>query len=110
MPPRFYRQALARDPNFVEAAADLVISRLSRTLARLAFGASGTTGGEVAHRPRSNAISEFAGKAHLALGLFFSFGHRQYEMALAEFNRTLELQPNNALAQRQCASVYPPSR
>src|SRR5262249_29548533 len=34
------------------------------------------------------------------------WGHRQYEMALAEFNRTLELQPNNALARQYCAYVY----
>src|SRR4029453_18118309 len=45
-------------------------------------------------------------EAHFALGLFFYFGHRQYELALAEFNRTLELQPNNALARAYCAWVY----
>src|SRR5262249_26089605 len=45
-------------------------------------------------------------EAHLARGLFFYFVHRQYEMALAEFNRTLELQPNNALAQQYCSWVY----
>jgi len=42
----------------------------------------------------------------LSLGLLFYFGHRQYEMALAEFNRTLELQPNSALARVACALVY----
>ena len=42
------------------------------TLVRLAFGASGTTGGEVAHRPRSNAISEFAGSA-LGAGVILLF-------------------------------------
>jgi serine/threonine-protein kinase len=45
-------------------------------------------------------------QAHFALGLFFYWGHRQYEDALGEFNRTLELQPNNALAQQYCAWVY----
>src|SRR4029453_2072092 len=45
-------------------------------------------------------------EAHFALGLFFYFGHRQYELALAEFNRTLELQPNNALARAYCGWVY----
>jgi hypothetical protein len=48
----------------------------------------------------------FSTEAHFALGLFFYFGHRQYENALAEFNRTLELQPNNALARQYCAWVY----
>jgi len=42
----------------------------------------------------------------LALGLFFYWGHRQYEAALAEFSRTLELQPNSALARLYRASVY----
>jgi tetratricopeptide (TPR) repeat protein len=42
----------------------------------------------------------------LALGLFFYWGHRQYENALAEFNRTLELQPNSADARAYCAWVY----
>jgi tetratricopeptide (TPR) repeat protein len=42
----------------------------------------------------------------LALGLFFYFAHRQYEMALAEFHRALELQPYNALVRLYCARVY----
>jgi tetratricopeptide (TPR) repeat protein len=42
----------------------------------------------------------------MALGLFFYWGHRQYQMALTEFNRTLELQPNSALARTYCAWVY----
>ena len=105
----FYRQALARDPNFVEAAADLVISRLSRHWLALPLAPAELQ--EVKSLiDRALTLSPNLPEAHLALGLFFSFGHRQYEMALAEFNRTLELQPNNALAQRQCASGLPPSR
>jgi tetratricopeptide (TPR) repeat protein len=38
--------------------------------------------------------------------LFFYYGHREYENALAEFNRTLELQPNNALARQYSAWIY----
>ena len=52
------------------------------------------------------ALAPNSPAAHLALGLFFYFVDRQYEMALAEFNRTLELQPNNALAREYCAWVY----
>src|SRR4029077_19485338 len=55
---------------------------------------------------RALALAPNSPEAHLALGAFFYFGHRQYEMALTEFNRTLELQPNNALARRYCAAVY----
>jgi tetratricopeptide (TPR) repeat protein len=55
---------------------------------------------------RALALAPDLPEAHLALGLWFYFGYRQYENALTEFNRALELQPNNALARRSCASVY----
>jgi serine/threonine-protein kinase len=55
---------------------------------------------------RALALTPNSSEARLALGLFFYLGHRQYEMALTEFNRTLELQPNNALARQYCAAVY----
>jgi tetratricopeptide (TPR) repeat protein len=55
---------------------------------------------------RALALSPNSPEAHGALGLFFYHGHRQYEMALTEFNRTLELQPNNALAQQYRGYVY----
>ena len=38
------------------------------------------------------------GEAHVAHGLFHYYGYRQYEEALAEFQRALQLQPNNAQA------------
>jgi tetratricopeptide (TPR) repeat protein len=38
--------------------------------------------------------------------VFFYWGHRQYDEALVEFNRTLELQPNNASARQFCGWVY----
>ena len=45
-------------------------------------------------------------EAHYALGLFYYWGHRQYANALSEFQRTLELQPNNASARQFCGWVY----
>ena len=69
----FYRQALARDPNFAEAAAELAQSRLSRHWWPFAFGASGTRRGKVAHRPRSGAGSKFAGSA-LGAGIILFIG------------------------------------
>jgi len=55
---------------------------------------------------RALALAPNSPEAHSALGSFFYWGHRQYEAALMEFNRTLELQPNNALARQNCAAVY----
>src|SRR5205809_4691454 len=101
----FYRQALARDPNFAEAAAELARSRLSRH-----WNVSPLAPAELEEVKslidRALALAPNSPEAHFSLGLFFYWGHRQYEMALTEFNRTLELQPNNADARAYCAWVY----
>ncbi len=101
----FYRQALARDPNFAEAAAELARNRLSRH-----WFVSPLAPAELEEVKslidRALALAPNSPEAHFALGLFFYWGHRQYENALAEFNRTLELQPNNADARAYCAWVY----
>jgi TolB-like protein/predicted Zn-dependent protease len=101
----FYRQALARDPKFAEAAAELTRSRLWRHwfIAPLAPAELEEVKSII---DRALALAPNSPEAHLALGLFLYHGHRQYEMALTEFNRTLELQPNNALARQYCAYVY----
>src|SRR5499426_2129057 len=92
----FYRQALARDPNFAEASAGLARIRLSRH-----WHISPLTSPELEEAKsiidHSLALAPNSPEAHFALGLFFYYGHRQYENALREFNRALELQPNNAL-------------
>jgi serine/threonine-protein kinase len=101
----FYRQALAQDPNFVRAAAELARSRLLRH-----WFISPLTATELEEVKslidRALALAPSSPEAHCALGLFFYWGHRQYENALTEFNRTLELQPNNASAQQYRAWVY----
>jgi TolB-like protein/class 3 adenylate cyclase/Flp pilus assembly protein TadD len=101
----FYRQALARDPNFAEAAAELVSSRVSRH-----WFISPLTAVDLEEVKsiidRVLAFAPNSPQAHLGLGLFFYHGHRQYQSALAEFNRTLELQPNNAWARQYCAWIY----
>jgi TolB-like protein/Flp pilus assembly protein TadD len=101
----FYRQALARDPNFADAAAGLARSRLRRH-----WFFSPLTPSQLKDVTsiidRALALAPNLPEAHLALGLFFYRGHRQYGIALTEFNRTLELQPNNALARKYSAWVY----
>jgi TolB-like protein/Tfp pilus assembly protein PilF len=100
----FYRQALARDPNFAEAAAELARSRLRRQ-----YFISPLAPAELEEVKsiidRALALAPNSPEAHLALGSFFG-NARQYENALTEFNRTLELQPNNALAQLGRGGVY----
>src|SRR5262245_18432896 len=101
----FYRQALARDPNFAEASAGLARIRLSRD-----WNISPLTSLELEEAKsiidHSLALAPNSPEAHFALGFFFYYGRRQYENALTEFNRALELQPNNALARQWCAYVY----
>jgi serine/threonine-protein kinase len=41
------------------------------------------------------AIAPHFAQGHVALGTYFYFGYRQYDQALAEFQRAIELQPNN---------------
>ena len=45
-------------------------------------------------------------QAHIALGVFHYYGSRQYESALAEFQRGLDLQPNNPEALQFLAYVH----
>ncbi len=101
----FYRQALARDPNFVEAAAKLAESRLSRH-----YFVSPLTATELEEMKsiidHALALAPNSPEAHFALAMFFYYGHRQWDNALTELNRTLELQPNNAAAREGCAAVY----
>ena len=52
------------------------------------------------------AVAPNSPEAHVARGVFFYWAHRQYDDAVAEFNRALELQPNNALAQQFLGWVY----
>jgi len=101
----FYRQALARDPNFAEAAAELARSRIQRHwfVSSLKPAELEEVKSLIDH---ALTVAPNSPEAHLALGLFFYWGHRQYDMALTEFNRTLELQPNSALARIYCAWVY----
>jgi TolB-like protein/Tfp pilus assembly protein PilF len=101
----FYRRALARDPNFVAPAAQLARSRLYRHWFTSPLAPAELE--EVkAIIDRALALAPNFPEAHLALGLFFYWGHRQYEPALAEFKRTLEFQPNNVDARAYCAWIH----
>src|SRR5207302_5684714 len=44
------------------------------------------------------ALAPDLAEVHVALGDFYYHGYRQYEQALAEFERALQLQPNSSTA------------
>jgi TolB-like protein/cytochrome c-type biogenesis protein CcmH/NrfG len=101
----FYRQALARDRNFALAYARLAYSELYRH-----WFISNVTSAELAeiksNIDRALAIAPASPDAHLALALWYYWGHRDYDPALRELDRTVELQPNNANARVFYASIY----
>jgi TolB-like protein len=101
----FYRQALVQDANFAEAAAALAYARLYRHWFTAPLTPQELEDAK-AIIDHALAIAPASPQAHFALGVFFYWGHRQYENALVEFNRTLELQPNNALARQYRGWVH----
>src|SRR5256712_2788188 len=101
----WYQQAIARDPNFALAMARLAESRLSQHWFVETF-----TEAELAEVKETVehalALAPDLAQAHVAHGLFYYYGYRQYEQALAEFGRALQLQPNNAQALEYSGYVY----
>src|SRR6266403_1263096 len=101
----WYRQAIARDPNFALAMARLVQNRIQRhwfieqmseaELAQLRSVAE-----------QAVALAPNLAQVHVALGQFYYHGFRQYEQALAEFERALQLQPNASTALEYSGYVH----
>src|ERR1044071_5045945 len=86
---------IARDPNFALAIAELAICRLRRHwLTDPLSEAELAEAGALARQ--AVTLAPDLAEAHIALGLFYYYGHREYEQALPEFQRAIELQPNNA--------------
>jgi TolB-like protein/Flp pilus assembly protein TadD len=101
----FYRQALARDPSFALAYARLAYSRLNRhwfikhlTPAQLEEVKSNIE--------RALAIAPDLPDAHLALGVFHYWVHRDYDSALRALDRAIELQPSNSVSRTYRAAIY----
>jgi TolB-like protein/Tfp pilus assembly protein PilF len=101
----FYRQALARDPNFALAYARLAYSRLNRHWFSDRLNSAQLE--EVkSNIDRALAIAPDLPDAHLALGMFYYWGHRDYDSALRALDRAIELQPNNSSSRMSRAAVY----
>jgi TolB-like protein/Tfp pilus assembly protein PilF len=101
----WYQQAIARDPNFALAMARLVRNRMDRH-----WFFEQMTDAELA---QVRSVAEHAivlapnlAEAHVALGDFYYHGYRQYEQALTEFERALQLQPNATTALEYSGYVH----
>ena len=102
---RWYKEAIARDPNFALAIAQLAICQLRRHwLTDPLSEAELMEAGRLAKQALT--LAPDLAEAHVALGLFYYYGFREYEPALTEFRRAIELQPNNSLALGFVAFVH----
>ena len=100
-----YRQALARDPTFALAYAHLAFSRLNQHwfIAPLAPAQLAEVKADI---ERALAIAPALSDGHLALGLFYYWGDRDYDAALKELDRAIELQPSSSVSRVVRASIY----
>jgi TolB-like protein/cytochrome c-type biogenesis protein CcmH/NrfG len=102
---RWYREAIARDPNFALAIAQLAICRVRQHWLTDPLSESELAeAGQLAKQ--AVTLAPDLAEAHIAMGAFHYYGFREYEPALTEFQRALELQPNNSSALQFIAAVY----
>jgi TolB-like protein/Tfp pilus assembly protein PilF len=101
----WYRQAIARDPNFALAMARLVQNRIQRHwfIEQMSEAELAQLRNVAEH---ALALAPNLAQVHVALGQFYYHGYRQYEQALAEFERALQLQPNASTALEYSGYVH----
>jgi TolB-like protein/class 3 adenylate cyclase/Flp pilus assembly protein TadD len=101
----FYQEGIARDPRFALAIASLTENEILR---HWWFKPLSDADLDKVRSRAEQAISLAPNLAegHIALGLYYSYGTLQFDQALAEFRRALELQPNNARALNYSAHVH----
>jgi TolB-like protein/Flp pilus assembly protein TadD len=101
----WYRQAIARDPNFALAMARLVQNRIAYH-----WFVEQMSEAELAQvrsmAQRAVALAPNLAQVHVALGQFYYHGYRQYDQALVEFERALQLQPNASAALEYSGYVH----
>jgi TolB-like protein/cytochrome c-type biogenesis protein CcmH/NrfG len=102
---RFYLQGFERDPQFALALARLANNRVQRHW--FVAKASDTELAEIKKiADQALALAPNLPEARMALGNFYYYGQREYEKALSEYGRVLELRPNDVQAQEQVAFIY----
>jgi TolB-like protein len=102
---RWYKEAIARDPNFALAIAQLAMCQLRRHWLTDPLPAPELM---EAGRLAKQALTLAPGlaEAHVAVGLFHYYGFHEYEPALTEFQRAIELRPNYSLPLQFVAFVH----
>ena len=102
---RWYKEAIARDSTFALAIAQLAICQLRRHWLTDPISESELAeAGQMAKE--AVTLAPDLAEAHVAMGVFHYYAFREYEAALAEFQRAIELQPNNSLTLQFIAAVH----
>ncbi|MEO6969432.1 MAG: hypothetical protein ABI217_00880 [Chthoniobacterales bacterium] len=100
----FYQQAIAHDPGFALSMARLVENQMLRHWFITRLGEADL--GEIMRAAeQAVALAPNLPDAHIALGVCYYYGLRQYDQALGEFRRAIELQPNDVRALEYCGYV-----
>ncbi len=99
-----YQQALAKDPDFAQAAAALARAHMQmfffgpdRTNARLAQAKSAAD--------RALALQPNLGQGHYALGLYYYWGHRDYAAAITQLEQARRAMPSSATVELLIAAI-----
>jgi TolB-like protein len=101
----FYQEAIKRDPKFAQAYAALAYCSLSNHWFLIRRTAEQLT--EIKKLvDRALELAPDSPEVHFSLAVFHYWGQRDYDPALAELQRTLNLQPNNAKAQQYIAWIH----
>jgi TolB-like protein/Tfp pilus assembly protein PilF len=102
---REFKQAIALDPNFALAYARRAVNQLGRHWQSRHLSVAELD--EVkTWVDRALKLEPDLPAAHAALGYYHYWGFRRFDAALAEFDRTLQLAPNNIDALGGIAFIY----
>jgi len=100
-----YRKAIGLDSGFALAYARMAYNQLRRHWNVRPFSAAQLADVK-ATIDRCVTLAPDLAETHLALGYYYYWGFRDYDKALAEFSRVLELAPSNAQALSAVAYIH----
>ncbi len=99
-----YQQALAKDPGFALAAAMLAQAHM-RTYWQLPDRSAARLAAAKAAVDQALALQPDLGEAHVALGLYWYYGHRDYSQALQQLDLARKTLPNSASVETYSALI-----
>jgi TolB-like protein/cytochrome c-type biogenesis protein CcmH/NrfG len=101
----WYEQAIAADPAFALAMARLAENRMQVHwfMGKLDHAQLESVKTQA---EQAIALAPNLAQTYVALGVCYYYGYRDYERALASFNKAIELQPNNSSALEYSGYVH----